>query len=160
MSTAPQPALARVERPAARLLVLDPQDRLLMFRFVAGDRPAFWATAGGACDPGESYAEAARRELREETGFDLDPGPEIARRQVDFITLEGVAVSADERYFVIRVPRAEVLTDGHTELERRVMESWRWFTRDELADWPEQIFPEDVVAMIDAIANPPKEQAL
>ena len=62
--------MSRTERPAARVLLLDAQDRVLLFRFDAGDRPAFWATPGGAIDPGESYADAAKRELREETGLD------------------------------------------------------------------------------------------
>ncbi len=142
---------ARLPRPAARLLLLDPDDRLLMFRFAADDRPPFWATAGGGCDPGESYEAAARRELMEETGFDLDPGPQVARREVEFITLEGDAVFADERYFLIRTTTTEIATHGHTELERRVMAGWRWFTRAELADWPETIFPEDVVALLDSL---------
>lgn len=144
---------ARLPRPAARLLVLDPEYRLLMFRFAASDRPPFWATAGGGCDPGESYEAAARRELMEETGFDLDPGPQVARREVEFITLEGEAVSADERYFLIHTATTEIATHGHTDLERRVMAGWRWFTRAELADWPETIFPEDIVALLDSLVQ-------
>ena len=142
---------ARLPRPAARLLLLDPEHRLLMFRFAADDRPPFWATAGGGCDPGESYEAAARRELMEETGFDLDPGPQVARREVEFITLEGDAVFADERYFLIRTATTEIATHGHTELEQRVMAGWRWFTRAELADWPETIFPKDIVALLDSL---------
>ncbi len=141
----------RRPRPAARLLLVDPDDRLLLFRFAADDRPPFWCTAGGAVDPGESYEQAARRELREETGFELDPGAEVARRVVDFTSLEGVAVTGDERYFFIRAPSAEIATHGHTALERRVMQSWRWFTRAELLDWPEKLFPEDVVEMLDTL---------
>ncbi|OYY88932.1 MAG: DNA mismatch repair protein MutT [Sphingomonas sp. 28-66-16] len=141
----------RRPRPAARLLLLDPDDRLLLFRFAANDRPPFWCTAGGAVDPGESYAVAARRELIEETGFDLDPGAEVARRHVDFTSLEGVPVTADERYFLIRAPHTDIATHGHTELERRVMQSWRWFDRAELRDWPERIFPEDIVEMLDLL---------
>ena len=139
----------RLPRPAARLLLLDPQDRLLLFRFAADDRRPFWATAGGGCDPGESYEAAARRELIEETGFDLDPGPQVARRQVQFITLEGDAVDADERYFLIRTATTEISIHGHTALERRVMAGWRWFTRAELADWPEKIFPDDIVDLLE-----------
>jgi 8-oxo-dGTP pyrophosphatase MutT (NUDIX family) len=136
------------QRPAARILLLDAEDRVLLFRFTAGDRPAFWATPGGAVDPGESYEAAARRELREETGLDADPGAEVLRRVVEFVTLEDVAVVADERYFLIRTDATDIDTAAHTELERRVMQSHRWFARDELADWPETIFPEDLAGML------------
>ena len=144
---------ALTARPAARILLLGPAGRVLLFRFVADDRPAFWATPGGAVDPGESYAEAARRELIEETGFELDCGSEVARRLVEFVTLEGVSVAADERYFLVRAETAEIDTARHTELERRVMQQWRWFSLDELAGWPETIFPEDLADMIEAVTQ-------
>lgn len=143
----------RAQRPAARILLLDPADRILLFRFVAEDRPPFWATPGGAVDPGESFDSAARRELREETGLVADPGPELFRRQAVFRTFDGIEVDADERFFLVRAPSDAVLADGHTDLERRVMQSWRWFARDEIAGWPEKIWPEDLTDMLDAIGG-------
>jgi 8-oxo-dGTP pyrophosphatase MutT (NUDIX family) len=140
------------ERPAARILLLDHRERVLLFRFDAGDRPAFWATPGGAVDPGEGFADAARRELREETGLDLDCGDEVHQRVVHFTTLEDVPVVADERYFLVRGGACTVDTANHTELERRVMQAHRWFARDEIAGWPETIFPEDLTAILDATA--------
>ena len=142
---------ARVERPAARILLLDPEGRILLFRFDAGDRPAFWATPGGGLDPGEDFATGARRELLEETGLDLDCGPEVARRVVEFVTLEDVPVISDERYFLVRTDAAEIATGGHTELERRVMREWRWFTRAELAAHDEPVFPVDLLDMLKRI---------
>src|SRR5690348_760268 len=62
---APYNAPTMRERPSARLLVLDPLDRVLLFKFehkkgaLAGQ--SFWATPGGGLDPGESYSQAARR---------------------------------------------------------------------------------------------------
>jgi 8-oxo-dGTP diphosphatase len=138
----------RAQRPAARILLLDTEDRVLLFRFTAGDRPGFWATPGGAVDPGESYEAAARRELREETGLDLECGAEIHARTVEFTTLEDVRVIADERYFLVRTQAFELDTSAHTELERRVMQTHRWFDRAELADWPEIIFPEDLADIL------------
>jgi len=138
------------ERPAARILLLDDRGRLLLFRFDAGDRPPFWCTPGGAVDPGETYAEAARRELIEETGLDLACGDEVHQRTVRFTTLENVPVIADERYFLVRAGACAIDTGRHTELERRVMRAWRWFGRDEIAGWPEAIFPEDLIAILDA----------
>ena len=136
------------ERPAARILLLDATNRVLLFRFDPGDRPPFWATPGGAVDPGESYEDAARRELVEETGIHAEPGPEVLQRVVEFVTLEDVAVVADERYFLVRTEATDIDTAAHTELERRVMQTHRWFARDELAGWPETIFPEDLAEML------------
>ena len=140
--------MIRAQRPAARILLLDTEGRVLLFRFTAADRPPFWATPGGAVDPGESYEAAARRELREETGLDADAGTEVLRRIVEFVTLEDVAVVADERYFLIRTDATDIDTAAHTELERRVMQSHRWFARDELANWAETIFPENLAEML------------
>jgi 8-oxo-dGTP pyrophosphatase MutT (NUDIX family) len=138
------------ERPAARILLTDAAGRVLLFRFVVEGRPPFWCTPGGAVDPGESYDAAARRELREETGIDCDCGAEVARRHVEFVTIEGVPVSADERYYRVRHAGGAIDTAGHTALERRVMREWRWFDPAELADFPEAIFPEDLAAMLAA----------
>ena len=145
--------MTRTERPAARIILLDPQGRVLLFRFDPDDRPPLWCTPGGALDPGEDYANAARRELREETGFDLPCGPEIARRYVEFITIEGVPVSADERYFLVRAPSDVIDTGGHTALEQRVMTRWRWCTLAELAALDEQYFPEDLIQLAAAHAQ-------
>lgn len=137
--------MSRTPRPAARILLVDAEGRLLMFRFDTGDeRPPFWCTPGGAVDPGESYEDAARRELFEETGIVADPGPQVLRRQVDFETIERVPVTADERYFLVRARSSEIDPAGHTELERRVMQHWRWLTPTELQALGEPFFPEDL----------------
>ncbi|GGA55363.1 NUDIX hydrolase [Sphingomonas psychrolutea] len=141
--------MTRALRPAARILLLDPHGRVLLFRFTPSDRPPFWCTPGGAVDPGESYAHAARRELREETGLDCDCGPELFQRHVEFITIEGVPVSADERYFLVRTDAAEIDTGGHTALEQRVMTRWQWFSQAALAAHDEPYFPEDLAEILD-----------
>jgi len=143
----------RKQRPAARILLFDPDGRILLFRFDPPDRPPFWVTPGGAVDPGETYEQAAERELFEETGFRSSPGPQVARVIAEFISLEGVPVVADERFFCVRLGRGAnpdaIATDGHTELERAVMRSWRWFDRHALAALDEPYFPEDLIELID-----------
>ena len=135
-------------RRSARIIVLDPTGRVLMFRFDIAGREPFWCTAGGECDPGESFEDAARRELFEETGIDADPGEQIARTTPKFVTPEGEPVQADERYFLVRTSTTKISTEGHTELERRLMTQHRWFALSELDCWPEALFPENLAQII------------
>ena len=140
--------MARIPRPAARILLVDGEDRVLLMRFTPDDRPPLWCTPGGAVDPGESYAQAARRELWEEVGLDIDCGPEVAQRICEFLTFERVEVIADERYFRVDIDRHEVRAGALTDLEQRVLAGSRWFARAELADWPETIYPADLEQLL------------
>ena len=135
-------------RRAARIILLDAESRALMFRYDVPGRAPFWVTAGGECEPNETFEEAARRELFEETGIIADPGPQIARLTPEFITVEGEPVQADERFFLVRVAQARVDTAGHTELEQALMTQHRWFTLAELENWHEAVFPVNLAEMI------------
>ncbi|KQN01967.1 DNA mismatch repair protein MutT [Sphingomonas sp. Leaf230] len=142
--------VVRTPRPAARILLVDGQDRVLMFRFTPADRHPLWCTPGGAVDPGESYAAAARRELWEEVGLDIDCGPEVARRVVDFRTFEGTEVTADERYFRIDVDTCDVKAGNLTEQEKQLLVGHRWFSRNDIAGFHETLYPADLVELLDA----------
>lgn len=135
-------------RRAARILVEALDGAVLLFRFTPTDRPPVWATPGGECDGDEGYAQAARRELLEETGLAFDPGDVVAERRNDFITFHGEPVTAHEGWFHVRVASRTIDTSGHTEHEVEQMQSHRWFTRDELANWPETIYPEDILDIL------------
>jgi 8-oxo-dGTP pyrophosphatase MutT (NUDIX family) len=64
-------------REAAKLVVLDPDDRVLLFRYPHSNASGapFWMVPGGRVHPGEPHEDAAARELREEAGIDADIGP-------------------------------------------------------------------------------------
>lgn len=141
------------QRPSSRLILLDPEQRVLLFRFehkseaLAGQ--SFWATPGGGVDPGETYEEAARRELFEEVGIALaDPGPQIARRTAVFALTTGEMVEADERYFLVRVADGAVSDSNWTALEREVMTAHHWWSHAELRATTEQVWPEELPDML------------
>ncbi|MEM7702120.1 MAG: NUDIX domain-containing protein [Pseudomonadota bacterium] len=143
-------------RRAARIILVSEAQRVLLFRFDVSDRPPFWVTAGGECEPDESFEQAARRELFEETGLVADPGQQIARTTPKFVTVQGEPIQADERYFLLRVADETISTAHHTELERKVMTQHRWFEFEDLADWHEAIFPENLSNILtDALADQP-----
>jgi len=137
-----------VRRDTARLLVLDPDDRILLFRFTPGTKPPFWATPGGAVDPGEDFAKAARRELFEETGFDLDVGDAIAVQHNRYRAFWGDEIVAEEHYFLVRSTESAIDTSRHEEIERQVMTEHRWFSRSEIPDWPEPVYPENILQLL------------
>ncbi len=140
-------------RPSSRLLVLDPTGCLLLFRFVhkhgalAGH--AFWATPGGGLEPGETFAEAAIRELKEETGIAVDRVDEpVARREFVMTMPDGEQVLADEQYFVVLVEEQSVLRDQWTALELEVMADHRWWTAAALQATRETVRPNDLPAIL------------
>ena len=58
-------------RLAAYALIVDDQERVLLARWNEGSEPQ-WTMPGGGVELDETPAEGAVRELREETGYDVD----------------------------------------------------------------------------------------
>jgi len=140
-------------RPSSRLLVLDPAGCLLLFRFVhkrgalAGQ--AFWATPGGGLEPGETFAEAAIRELKEETGIHVDSvGEAVARREFVMTMPDGEQVVSDEQFFVVCVEDQRVRQDQWTALELEVMAKHKWWTATALKSTHDTVWPDNLPEML------------
>jgi 8-oxo-dGTP pyrophosphatase MutT (NUDIX family) len=142
-------------RLSARLLIVNQDQRLLLFRFVhktgalAGQD--FWATPGGGVEDGETMEQAAIRELAEETGLRrLSVGSEVAQREVAMQLPDGEHVVSDESYFLVRVTDDTLSRAQWTDEERDVMVEHRWWSRDELSSTEATVWPENLSEMLQA----------
>ena len=141
------------DRPTSRWLIVDGQGRVLLFRFDYADGPlvgtAFWATPGGGCDPGETYADAARRELFEETGLTVaDPGQEVAQVIECFRLPDGRLARVDQRFFVLRTEDFDLSNAAWTEEEQGVLTAHRWWSADDIRASTETIWPAELADLL------------
>jgi 8-oxo-dGTP diphosphatase len=114
----------------------------------------YWATPGGALESGESFPDAARRELFEETGILRDAvGQPVAERQFALQLHDGEYVMAEERFFLVRVTDQLLSRDHWTPIEIEVMTDLRWWSVEELTSTSETVFPETLIAILASIEH-------
>ncbi|MEX2394955.1 MAG: NUDIX domain-containing protein [Actinomycetota bacterium] len=98
-----QAPIPPVVRPAARVVILAPDDHILLQHVSTKEGWDGWITPGGGLEAGENDVEAACRELYEEIGIDgLDVGKPIWTRRHIF-TWNGVEYDQRETYFFVRL---------------------------------------------------------
>jgi 8-oxo-dGTP pyrophosphatase MutT (NUDIX family) len=139
-----------VVREAARALVLDPADRVLLVRFVNPDTGAeFWTTPGGGIDPDESLEDAIRRELHEETGLENAAlGPVIWTRREVF-PWAGQTLDQRERVVLVRCDAFEPRPGlGATRLAAEDVHEVRWWTLAELERSDAVFYPTQLAAFL------------
>jgi 8-oxo-dGTP pyrophosphatase MutT (NUDIX family) len=130
-------------RHAARVVLLDPQGRVLLMRYDDGPpNGPHWTTPGGGLEPGESHEQAALRELAEEAGWsDIELLDEIHRWN---LTMEwgGSLVCQHERLYLARtaIP-GRPITGVDAMHDSDGIAAWRWWTVAELMATTEVIWP-------------------
>lgn len=139
-------------RETARILLVNDRDEifLLLTHFDPEvGLPPRWITPGGGIDDGETPAQAAIRELFEETGI-----------QTDIETLEKPIWQTSGRwdwsdgknhhtyvdyFFKLRVSDFELDSSNWTEDERRDVLEYRWWKLSELIESNEVVGPHELI---------------
>lgn len=159
--------LRRVERDAVRVVVLDSANRVLLLHTRDLSNPEFgtlWELPGGGTEPGETYLEAAIRELREETGIRVEPtavGQPTWRRDVEY-TYRGERRLQHELVTAIRLDEAAPDVEGsqRVDFESEDLFGHRWWTVDEIASSDQRFYPRQLPTLLrlflagDEIAEP------
>jgi 8-oxo-dGTP pyrophosphatase MutT (NUDIX family) len=131
-------------RPVARILLLDASDRLLLLRAVhAADGYTFWVAPGGGVEPGETFEDAARRELREETGLDLAVGRWVWTRRHQHVW-NGRFSDQYERFFVARTDA----TDVRPNKQDSHVIAHRWWTLSQLLCSTDEFAPQRLAELV------------
>ena len=146
------------ERPTARVLLFDPDNRILLMKGrlpSAPDAAGAWFTIGGGIEPGETLYEAAAREVVEETGFtDVVLGEIAWCGEVTLLDRKQRPVLFKDTFILARSQGGEVSREAWQDLELEFVDDIRWWTLDDLEATSEAVWPHDLAARLRAIARP------
>ncbi len=146
-----------IPRRAGRVLVIDEAGRVLLLH---GFDPArrgepYWFTVGGGAEHGETLAQAAARELAEETGIQAttaDLGSPVWHETTDF-SYEGRQYRQEQDFFLLRVTSPQIRSDGLDNEEAATVDGHRWWIAAELDATEENFYPAELPDLVRALAR-------
>lgn len=122
-------------RVAAYAVITDDDGRILLAHWVEGRHRA-WTLPGGGLEPGEDPEHAARREVREETGYQATVGPLLGIHSRVIPAARRIAES-DAALHTLRIVYRGHITGGELSDEQDgSTDEARWFTPEELPALP------------------------
>jgi 8-oxo-dGTP pyrophosphatase MutT (NUDIX family) len=138
-------------RLTSRILLFDPEGRVLLFLTKAPDTSGFarWITPGGGVDPGENHDDAAIRELFEETGLVIDdPGKPVWSHDFDVRWDDADHDTGHAEFYVVQTEQFEPSNANWTPEEHVDMLDHRWWSIAELLATSEPYEPAELISLI------------
>lgn len=142
---------APIDRVGGRLLLLDPHGRVLLIHERIHDGSEHWLTPGGGVEPGETPAQAARREGFEEIGVQVElaadaPAVLITQRLWSWAELTYDQV---DHFFVSRVEgELSIAPQGLTPVESQTLLGYRWWSVEELRATTDVVVPAELADVV------------
>jgi ADP-ribose pyrophosphatase YjhB (NUDIX family) len=139
-------------RRASRLILLDDQRRVLLFRHAGTNGGAFWAPPGGGLESGETFEQAAWREACEELGLTCFTLKRVWERVTDFVYIDH-PVHQHEWFFLIGGELPTISSEVEKVHRQEGILEMRWWTTAEIESTSEPVFPEELAAELRNISH-------
>jgi 8-oxo-dGTP diphosphatase len=118
-------------RVAAKVAIFRGDQILMLHRASSASDPGVWDLPGGVVHEGESLARAARREVREETGFEVRLGPMFYAEVFGSVSKRGKIRPTVGVFFQGDAPRHAL-----PRLDPREHTDFAWVSRSDLKSYP------------------------
>jgi 8-oxo-dGTP diphosphatase len=140
------------QRKASRLILLDLERRVLLFRHRRDNGETFWAPPGGGLESGETFEQAALREASEELGMVGFPVTFLWERTTDFVYMDNL-VNQHECLFLIQGELPGLSDSVRKVHDQEGILEMRWWMATELESTSEVVFPEEIGSELRKISN-------
>jgi 8-oxo-dGTP pyrophosphatase MutT (NUDIX family) len=146
-------------RQSSRIILHNDRDEVLLFQHRGRtlqdvEEPGvgdYWVMPGGGLKPGESWEDAAIRELWEETGLtEFELGPWVWSREKQ-VVLGGVPTLGQERYIVVRTRNTHISVEHQEAHERLAYRRHAWWSVAEIRASDEVFFPRGLADLLEPL---------